>query len=137
PEAVAREVAELVVLDERVRDRRELTHDLLSLRLRDVDGDRLLAAVRRGVVRRVLRVAPVPVLHPRRAESAPVAARPPPLDLAPLGAEVGEVLPRPGTREHARQIENADVRQGTGHFHLAKESVAVRRRAILADAKLQ
>src|SRR5439155_1293987 len=109
--AVAREVAELVVLDEHVRDLRELARELLPLGLGDVERDRFLAAVGRGVVGRVLAVAPVPVLHPGRTESARVVARARTLDLDHVGAEIGEVLPRPGAGEHARKIEYADVRE--------------------------
>ena len=56
---------------------------------------------------------PSRVLHPGRAEGARIVARLRPLDLDDLGAEVGEVLPGPGTGEHARKIENTDVRQRT------------------------
>src|SRR2546422_7607939 len=63
------------VLDEHVGNPGELAHELLAFGLRDVDRDRFLAAVGRGVIRRVLGVAPVPVLHPGRTESARVVAR--------------------------------------------------------------
>src|SRR5439155_26016846 len=92
-----------------------LAHELLAFGLRDVDRDRFLAAVGRGVIRRVLGVAPVPVLHPGRTESARVVARARTLDLDDLGAEIGEVLPRPGAGEHARKIEDADVRKRSRH----------------------
>ena len=103
-EAVAREVADLVVLDQHVALRGELAHDRLALRLREIDGDRLLAAVGRGEVRRLLRVPAVRVLQPRRAEGARVVAGLRALDLDHLGAEIGEVLPAHGaasTRERS------------------------------------
>src|SRR2546422_11492900 len=89
------------VLDEHVGNPGELAHELLAFGLRDVDRDRFLAAVGRGVIRRVLGVAPVPVLHPGRTESARVVARARTLDLDHFGAEIGEVLSRPGAGEHA------------------------------------
>src|SRR5882757_4069382 len=114
-EAVAREIAELVILDEHVGDRGELARELLALGPRDVERDRFLAAVGRGVIGRVRSVAPVLVLHPGRTESARVVARAGTLDLDDFGAEIGEVLPRPGTGEHARKIEDAYVRKRSRH----------------------
>src|SRR6267378_3760565 len=114
-EAVAREIAELVVLDEHVGSPRELARELLAFGPGDVDRDRFLAAVGRGVVGRVLGVAPVLVLDPGRTESARVVARARTLDLDHFGAEIGEVLPRPGAGEHARKIEDADVRKRSRH----------------------
>src|SRR5216684_1155570 len=114
-ETVAREIAELIILYEHVRDRGELAHELLALGPGDVERDRFLAAVGRGVIGRVLRVAPVLVLHPGRTESARVVARARTLDLDHFGAEIGEVLPRPGAGEHARKIEHADVRKRSRH----------------------
>src|SRR5713101_1604322 len=94
---------------------REVAHEPLAFGPRDVDRDRFLAAVGRGVIGRVLGVAPVLVLHPGRTEGARVVARARTLDLDDFGAEIGEVLPRPGTGEHAREIEDADVRERSRH----------------------
>ncbi len=55
------------------------------------------------------------VLDPRRPESARVVTASRALDLDHLGAEISHVLARPRSGEHARQIENADMRKGSGH----------------------
>src|SRR5207247_7294882 len=96
----------------------------------------------RGVVGRVLGVAPVLVLHPGRAEGARVVARARALDLDHFGAEIGEVLPRPRAGEHARKIEDADVRERSRHEFsgrwrrgILSESVApALRNATIAEA---
>src|SRR3979411_3460600 len=106
---------ELLILYEPVGNPGDLPHDLLTFGPGDVDRDRFLAPVGRGVIGRVPGVAPVLVLHPGRTESARVVARARPLDLDHFGAEIGEVLPRPGAGEHARKIEDADVRKRSRH----------------------
>ena len=114
-EPVAGEIAELVVLEEHVGFCGELAHDPLALGLREIDRDRFLAAVGAGKISGFGRVAAVGVLQPRRAEGARVVARLRALDLEDLGAEVGEDLPGPGPGEHARKVEDADVRERSRH----------------------
>ena len=114
-EPVAGEVAELVVLEQHVATRRELAHHALPGGLREIDGDRLLAPVGAGEVRRLGRLLAARILQPRRAERARVVPLLRTLDLDHLRAEVGEVLPGPRRGEHAREIEDADVGQRTGH----------------------
>ena len=38
-----------------------------------------------------------------------------PFDLDHLGAKVGKILPTPGAGEYPGQVENTQMRQGTGH----------------------
>src|SRR5712671_5693839 len=114
-EPVFCEAADLVVLDQHVRLRRERARDALALGLRDIEGHRLLAAVDRKEVRRLARLPAVLVLEEGRAPAARVVARARPLYFDDLRAEVGEVLRRPGPGEDAREIENADVRERARH----------------------
>src|SRR5204863_7159492 len=114
-EAVSSEVAVLVVLDQHVGGPGELARDRLSLRHGDIQRHRFLAAVGRAEVRRVARGAAVAVLDPTWTEGARSVAVHRALKLDDLGAEVGEVLARPRTGEHARKVENADMRKRTGH----------------------
>src|SRR5262249_22958498 len=109
PEAIPREVANLVVLDQDVAFGRERAHESLSGRLGEVDRDRLLAAVDGEVIGRLARFLPGRILEPGWPPAARVVAGPRPLDLDHLGAEVGEILRRPGSGEDAGEIENANV----------------------------
>ena len=120
-QAVAGEVAVLVVLDQDIEARRERAHERLSLGRRDIHRDRLLAAIRRGEIGRIARLATRAVLDPRRPESARVVAALWPLDLDDLGAQIGQILPGPRAREHARQIQDADVRQRACHASRLRE----------------
>src|SRR5919197_3374668 len=88
PEPVAREVAVLVVLNEDVRTLGELARDGVTLRRRDVERDRLLAAVGGGVIGRVLRIAVRAVLDPRGAKGARIISASRALDLDHLGTQV-------------------------------------------------
>ena len=108
-ETIAREVADLVILDQHIALFRELAHELLAFRLRDIDRDRLLAAVRRAEIRGLARLFTLRVLQVRRRISARVIALQRPLDLDHFGAEVGEILRGPGRSEHAREIEHFDM----------------------------
>ena len=114
-EAVAIEVAEFEVLQQHVAARGELARDRLPLRVREIQRERFLAAVGAGEIGRFAGVAALRVLEPRRAEGARVVTLFRPLDLDHLGAEVGEVLRRPRTREHTRQVEYADSCERARH----------------------
>src|SRR6266513_2967854 len=74
-QAVAGEIAVLVVLDQDIEARRERADERLSLGRRDIHRDRFLAAIRRGEIRRVARLATRAVLDPRRPESGPASTR--------------------------------------------------------------
>jgi hypothetical protein len=108
-ETVTREVAELVVLQQHVAARGEIAHDLLPLRIREIDRDRLLAAIGGGEIGGLGGVAALRVLEERRRERARIVAFTGSLDLDDLGAEVGEVLPGPRCSEHARKIEHTNM----------------------------
>src|SRR3989475_5119194 len=114
-QAVAGEIAVLVVLDQDIEAVRERTDQRLPLGDRDVHRDRLLAAIRRGEIGGVARLATLAVLDPRRPESARVVAALRPLNLDDLGPEIGQILAGPGSRKHARQVQDADVRQRACH----------------------
>jgi hypothetical protein len=52
---------------------------------------------------------PGPVLQPRRTKGPRIVTRARALDLDHLGAEIGQVLPAPRPREHARQVKRPDM----------------------------
>src|SRR5262245_39479340 len=113
-EAVALEIADLVILHENVAALGDVANDLLPLGACDVDGDRLLVAVGaeiEGIV--VVRLA-CRVFQVRRAKGAGVVAAAGALDLDHLGAEIGQHLCRQRASKHAREVENLDAgkRQG-------------------------
>ena len=108
-ETVAIERANLVVLDQHVRLRRQPADDVLPFRARDVDGDRSLPAVGADEIGGLAGV----LAQPGRAPAARVVARARPLDLDHVGAEIGECLGRPRSCQDAAQIQDADVRERT------------------------
>jgi hypothetical protein len=110
---VAREVARLVILDQHIALRREPARDGLARGLRDVERDRLLAAIGAEKIGRFVGVAAVAILEVRRPPGARVVPVPGPLDLDDFGAEVGEVLTAPRTGEHAAHIEHSHACQCT------------------------
>src|SRR5256885_1936770 len=120
-QAVAGEIAVLVVLDQDIEAVRERTDQRLPLGDRDVHRDRLLAAIRRGEIGGVAGLATVAVLDPRRPESARVVAALRPLHLDDLGPEIRQVLPGPGAAHTPRQVQDADVRQRACHASSLRE----------------
>src|SRR5207247_5544327 len=88
-QAVASEIAVLVVLEQDVEAGRERTDQRLPFGDRDVHRDRLLAAIRRGEIGGVAGLATAAVPDPRRPESARVVAALRPLHLDDLGPELG------------------------------------------------
>ena len=114
-EAVAVQIAGLVVLEDHVSSLGDLAHDRVTIGLRHVDGDRFLAAVRAHEIRRFRRLLAALVLHPGRTERAGVIAFLGTLDLDDVSAEIGQVLRAPGTGEDARKIQNTDMRERPRH----------------------
>src|SRR5882762_5120991 len=114
-QAIAGEIAVLVVVDQDIEAGGERPDQRLSLGRRDVDRDRFLAVRRRGEIGGVARLATLAVLDPRRSEGARVVAALRPLHLDDLGPEIGQILPGPGARKHARQVQNTDMRQRACH----------------------
>ncbi len=103
-EAKLRKAADLEILDQHVRARREAPHDLAPALGREVGDDRALAAVAAVKIRgRPLAAG----LDERRAPAAGVIAFRA-LDLDDVGAEVRQRLPDPGTGENARELDDAD-----------------------------
>ena len=109
------ERAGLEVLQHDVGARGERAHDPLAFGVREVDGDRALAAVDGEEIAGVAGFAAEVVLEERRAPSAGVVAGTGALYLDHVGAEVGQDLARPGSRHDAAEVEHADMRQGSGH----------------------
>ena len=98
-EPEARERADLEVLEEHVRPLGQAADDGLALGPGEVHGDGLLAAVCAGEVGGLARLGAIRCGEPGRAPAPRLVPRPRPLDLHHLGAEVGEELARPGSRE--------------------------------------
>ncbi len=112
-EPVFRELADLVVLEHDVALRGELADDPLALGRRDIDRHRALVAVRGEVVRGFAGVGAVRRLQVRRAPVPGVVAALRALDLDHVGAEIGKRLRAPRAREHAAQVQDADVAEGS------------------------
>src|SRR5207253_4294243 len=108
-EAVALEIADLVVLHEDVAGFGELADDRLAFGLGDVDGDRLLVAVGAKIERVVVVLPAIGIDQVRRAKGARIVAGARPFDLDHLGAEIRKHLRRQGPRQHARQIKDFDA----------------------------
>ena len=111
-EAMPREGADLVVLEEDVRPGCEPADDGLPLGPGDVDRHGPLAPVRRREICRRARAGAARGLEPWGSPSSRLVADPRPLDLDHLRSEVGEHLARPWAGEDAREVEDPDVGEG-------------------------
>ena len=111
---VARELADLVVLEQHIGLGRELAHHRRALGGGDVDRDRALAAVGADVVSRhpLGHIAP-----PGRTPGACVVADIGPLDLDHISAVIGQQLARPGAGQNTRQIQHLDAGEKFGTAH--------------------
>ncbi len=89
------------VLEQDVAAADEFEHGLAPLVAAQVEHDRLLVAVDRAVEHRGVAGFEPPVAQFVAGAGA--------FDLDHLGAEITEDLPGPGSGEHARQIEDADM----------------------------
>jgi hypothetical protein len=96
-----------VVVDEDVDVLRELQQGVLARRLLEIENQAPLVAVAGEEERRHARV-------PRRAELAVAVARGR-LHLHHFGPEVAQDLAGPGAEDDARQFEDANAIEGTGH----------------------
>src|SRR6185436_18624291 len=114
-ETVTGEIADPEVLDQHGTACGEITHQSLAARLREIHRDRFLPAVHRQVVRRLAGLMSRAVAEPGRSPAARLVAGLRALDLDDLGAEVGEALGGPRTREGAGEVEDADVLERTRH----------------------
>ena len=103
---VAPERADLVVLDQHVAVACERQDDVAPVGLREVDGQGLLAAVSTEEIGRVARLAPRGVADERRTPRARVVAAGRALHLDDLGAQVGERLRGPWTRQDPGQVQH-------------------------------
>ena len=111
------QAADLEILDQHVRARRELLDDALALGGLEIELDRTLAAVGAMEIGR-RQVAAVGGRHERRAPGAGVVARALALHLDHVGAEIGENLARPRPRQNAGKLQNAQTSQRTRHEQL-------------------
>ena len=123
-EAEFLQAADLEVLDQDVRLRRELAHDALAVLALEVAFDRALAAIGRmeigGAEMAVL------ALDEGRPPGARVVAGLRALDLDDVGAEIGQHLacPRPG--QNAGQFQHANTSQRTRHGQLPLDECAAK-----------
>jgi hypothetical protein len=108
-EAIALEIADLVILHEDIDVFGELANDLLPFRRGNVDRHRTLVAVGAEIERVVVVLLALGVDEVRRSEGARVVAGAGPLDLDHVGAEIAQHLGRERTGEHAREIKNLDA----------------------------
>ena len=111
-EAVFREAADLVVLDQDVGAAGEPADEALAGRGRQVEGDRALRPVGREEIGGVGRLRACRVAQEGRPPGTGVVAAARALDLDHVGAEIGQQLrgPRPG--QDAAQIEHLEAGQG-------------------------
>ena len=105
-EAELGESADLEVLDQHVRARRELSHDAPALLGFEIELDRALAAIG-GVEIGGAEMAAVSRFDEGRTPAARIVAGAFALDLDDVGAEVGEHLPGPGARQDAGELDHA------------------------------
>ena len=115
-QAVFRQRAGLVVLEQDIALRDHPPGQALTLRRCQVDRDRALVAVRRVEIDAVVeQFFAVCVLQEGRAPAAHIVAGAGTLDLDDVGAEVGQDLGRRRPGQDAGQVENAESFQRTGH----------------------
>src|SRR5262249_20433737 len=105
-EAELGEPADLEILDQHVRARRQLRDDAPSVLALEIELDRALAAIG-GVEIGGAEMAPGGGLDEGRSPAARVVAAALALDLDDVGAKTGENLPRPRPRQDAGELEHA------------------------------
>src|SRR4030095_7706798 len=135
-ETVFCEPADLEIFDQDISLLRELADDTLPLGQREVDRDGELAAVAAKVIRGFAGVVPVRVLEVGRAPRTRVITAAGTLDLDHRRAEIREELRAPRTGEHARKIENDEMRQRAGHPLLGDAGLAQTGDEVLANLPL-
>src|SRR5690348_7112978 len=105
-EAELCKAANLEILDQHVRSRRELADDAASFLALEIKLDRTFAAVG-GVEIGRSEMTAIGRLDEGRTPAAGVVAGSLALDLHHVGAEIGENLPCPGPRQDPRKLEDA------------------------------
>ncbi len=110
-EAVAFQLADLVVFQHHVAVHHQFAQQGLAVNAGDVDRHRALAAVGGQVIGGFGGVVAVGVFGVGRAPGAGVVAVAGAFDLDHVGAQVGQVLRTPGAGQHAAQVQHAEVAQ--------------------------
>ncbi|MNQ63801.1 hypothetical protein D3C85_781950 [compost metagenome] len=108
-QAIALEVADLVVFQQHIAARDQIPDQRLPLRRGDVAGDRLFVAVGTDVKGRLAGIAPLDILEEGRAELAGIVTLARALDFDHLRPQIGKHLRCPRTGEDAAHIEHTDI----------------------------
>ncbi len=111
---VLEQPANLEVFDEDIGAPGQFAHGPLSWSGRDVDGNRAFVAIAGEKIGGIATAA-IGAFNERRTPVAGVVASSGALDLDNSGAEVREDLGAPGAGQNARQIDNANSGQRSGH----------------------
>src|SRR5262249_27209092 len=106
--------ADLEILQQHVGARRKLSHDALAFGGLEIEFDRTLAAIGAVEIGRA-QMAAVRRRHKRRPPAAGTIAGTLALHLDHVGAEIGENLPGPRTRQNTGKLEHAQTAQRTRH----------------------
>jgi len=115
-EAIALEIADLVILHHHVAGLDEFADQFLPLRAGDVEGDRSLVAVDGHVEGIFPRRLPLRIAQIGFAENAGIVAHHGAFDLDHVRAHVGQDLRPERPRQNAGQVKHADLFKGqSGH----------------------
>ncbi|VXC25887.1 conserved hypothetical protein [Burkholderia sp. 8Y] len=126
-EPVLLQLADLVVLQHDIALRGQLAHDALAFFRGDIHCDGPLVAIRRQIVGGFARVRAVRRLEIGWTPVARVVTGVGPLDLDDVRAEIGQGLRAPRARQHAGQIEYADMAQGSHSMYRSLKDDSVDR----------
>ena len=108
-QSVLLQATQLEVLQHHVGLRRQPTHDVLTFRLGDIDGDGSLVPVGTQIIGSHRSILPLIILDPWRPPASGIVARPRALHLDDIRPQVRQNLPRPRTGQNARQVQHANV----------------------------
>ena len=104
-ETVFRQAAHLIIFDKHIALTGELADNFLTLRLSDIDSDRLLTAIGTKEIGGILRIITLLVLEVGRPPVACIVTGLGPFDFDHLGAEVGEHLTGPRASQNTAHIQ--------------------------------
>ncbi|MNM69261.1 hypothetical protein D3C81_808520 [compost metagenome] len=106
---ISRQTTHLEVLDDNIGLRRQLTHQALPFRPREIDGHRTLVTVGRQVVSRLTGVFTPGILEEGRPPRAGIVTTARALHLYNVSAQVSENLARPWAGQHARKVQHPQM----------------------------